>query len=103
MPQEFMPDFDDPAFDTDAWYRRSPEDIRQAKEADAYQAWRNLSPVGRSNDEGGQWEAQNEPVAMDADAAGVDAAAKVPRPRSSVGAREADVSARRSTPPDRDS
>jgi muramidase (phage lysozyme) len=85
MPNEFAPDFDDPAFDTDAWYRRSPEDIRQAKQAADYQAWRNLSPVGMSDDERADWEAQNGGIADDASAAGVDAAAKAPRPLQTVG------------------
>jgi len=76
MPRPFMPDFDDPAFDTDAWYRQSPEEIRQSKEADAYQAWRNLSPVGMTDVERANWEANNDPVAVDADTAGVDAMAK---------------------------
>lgn len=48
---DFMPPFDDPAFDLEAWYRRSPDEIRRAKEAKAYQAWRNLSPVGMTDEE----------------------------------------------------
>jgi len=87
---DFMPPFDDPDFDLNAWYTRSPDDIRQAKEADAYQAWRNLSPVGMTDEERAASEADPvagdpAPGAADANAAGEDASARTPRPLPTVG------------------
>ncbi|MDB5418162.1 MAG: hypothetical protein JWP50_1581 [Phenylobacterium sp.] len=33
MSDDFMSPFDDPNFDLNAWYTRSPDEIRKAKEA----------------------------------------------------------------------
>ncbi|MDB5443484.1 MAG: hypothetical protein JWP73_1860 [Phenylobacterium sp.] len=90
MSDGFMSPFDDPNFDLNAWYTRSPDEIRQAKEAQAYQAWRNLSPVGMSDEEraashGDAVGADPNPGAADANAAGEDASARTPRPLPAVG------------------